>query len=92
MLIDNESGAFVSGGVAYQGGPGLFESTSAGGDQVVDLERLGGDGVTWVSVGELVPLTGNGVLDFDLDKCIIRANMASGTAVFADIKTRRVSM
>lgn len=92
MLIDNESGAFASGGVNWPGGPGLFESTSAGDDQVVDLERLGGDDVTWVSIGDLVPLTGNGVVDFDLDKCVLRANMASGTAVFADVKTRRVSL
>ena len=88
MLIENESGAFQSGAVKWTGGPALFESTSVLGDQVVGIERLGGDGVTWVSIGELMPLTGNGVLNFDLDKgCVIRANQISGTLVFADVKT-----
>ena len=92
MLIDNETGAFVSKEVQWPGGPGLFESTSVANGQVVTIERLGGDGATWVPIGDLMPLTGNGVVNFDLDRCTIRADMASGTLVFADVKTRIKSM
>ena len=91
MLIDNVSGAFDSRGIDYTGGPGLFESTSTADDQVVTLQRLGGDDVTWVDVGDLATIIGNGVVNFNLDKSQIRLSQASGTNVFGDIKTRRIS-
>lgn len=92
MLIDDVTGAFASEPIKFGGGPGLFEVTSVANNQLVILERLGGDGVTWVTVGDLGELTGNGVINFDLDKCILRLNQESGTSVFGDIRNRRVSL
>ena len=91
MQIDNESGVFQGTPIQWPGGPGTFHSTSVFNDQVVALERLGGNGVTWVPVGDLAIITGNGVVDFGLDRCTLRLDMASGTDVFADITTRRYS-
>ena len=91
MQIDNESGAFIARQIQWPGGPGTFHSTSAGNNQVVTLERLGGDNITWVPVGDLAEATGNSVVDFGLDRCTLRLNMASGNSVFADITTRRYS-
>lgn len=91
MQIDNETGAFTGTPIQWPAGPGLFHSTSVLDDQVVKVERLGGDGVTWVDVGASATITGNGVLNFDLDRCTLRLNMGSGTSVFADITTRRFS-
>ena len=91
MLIDNETGAFNSAPMQWPAGPGLFHTTSVLDDQVVTLVRLGGNGVTWVPVGADAQITGNGVLNFDLDRCTLRLNMASGTNVFGDITTRRYS-
>ena len=93
MLIENETGAFQSKQVAWPGGPGIFHSTSVTGDQVVTLEKLGGNGVTWVPLGDIAMLTGNGMVNFNLEKgAILRADRASGTAVFADVETRIKSM
>ena len=91
MQIENESGAFQGKPVDWPGGPGIFESTSVANDQVVALERLGGNGLTWVPVGDNGIATGNSVVAFTLDKSIVRLDMASGTSVYADIKTRRFS-
>ena len=93
MLIQNETGAFQSKQVAWPGGPGIFHSTSPINDQVVALERLGGNGLTWVPLGDLAIITGNGMVNFDVEKgAILRADMASGTGVYADIETRIKSM
>ena len=89
MLIDNVSGAFDSRGIEWPGGPGLFETASASAGQTTELQRLGGDNITWVIVG--VSMEGNVVINFDLDKSTIRLSQASGTNVFADIKSRRFS-
>jgi len=91
MLIDNETGVFQSRRMDWNGGPGLFHVTSTLNNQVVALERLGGNDATWVPVGDLGVLTGNGIVNFDLDKCILRLDQASGTNVFGDITTRRFS-
>ena len=91
MQIENGSGVLQGSPIEWSAGPGLFHSTSAGDAQVVTLERLGGDGITWIDVGDNAVLTGNGVVIFDLDRCIIRLAMASGTNVFADITTRKYS-
>lgn len=91
MLIDNETGAFTSKPMNWPGGPGSFHTTSVANDQVVALERLGDNGLTWVIVGDLGLLTGNGIVNFDLGKSTLRLDQASGTQVFADITTRRIS-
>lgn len=89
MLIDGETGAFISKQINYPGGPGLVEITAAADDPTVALERLGGNGLTWVVI-ELTTIS-NTVINIDLDKCILRLDQAAGTNVFADIKTRRIS-
>jgi len=91
MLIDNESGVFRSKAVQWPGGPGLFHVTSVSNSHSVDLERLGSDGVTWVLLSSAFKIAANAVVNFDLDKCTLRADMAAGTDVFADIETRRYS-
>ncbi len=90
MLIDGETGAFISRQIDYPGGPGLVEIAAAADDPVVALERLGGNDLTWV----IIEFTNgdNAVINFTLDKCILRLGQTSGTNVFADIKTRRISV
>ena len=91
MLINDESGAFISRAIDWPGGPGLIESASGPNDQVLELQRLGPDGVSWSAVAEEVKLVGNAVGNFNLDKSRIRIDMTSGVNVFADVKTRRIS-
>ena len=91
MQIENGSGALTGTPIEWPGGPGIFESTSVANDQVVALERLGGNGLTWVPVGDNAIQTGNAVVAFTLDRSMIRLDMASGTSVYADVKTRRFS-
>ena len=92
MLLDNISGAFDSRGVEWPGGPGLAEATSVLNNQIVELQRLGGDGVTWVAVSEDVKFSGNAIGNFDVDRgAMLRLSQASGTNVFGDISTTRIS-
>jgi len=68
--------------LAWPGGPGLFDVTN--GAPAV-LERLSGDGATWISVGSLASITGNGIIGFDLDKSTIRASGGFDTAFVTNV-------
>lgn len=66
----------------WKGGAGTF-TAKATGYGAVKLEMLGPDGVTALTVGTDTTLTADGGGNFELGPCMIRANVATATAVYA---------
>ena len=74
------SNASATGDAAkWPGGRGTFMVDGTFGGGTVTLSVLGPDGSSFVSVGEDAALTAEGVVNFDLPPCSIKAVVSGGT-------------
>jgi len=65
--------------VKWPGGRGTFAVDGSFDGATVTLQMLGPDGSSYLSVGDDAALTAEGVVNFDLPPCHIRALVAGGS-------------
>ena len=63
----------------WPGGRGTFEVDGSFDGATVTLQKLGPDGTNYLSLGTDAALTAEGVINFDLPPCHIRALVAGGS-------------
>lgn len=80
QLLSNASA--TSSNFQWGGGRGMFSAVATWGGGSVQLQYMGPDGTTWLNVG--AALTANGLATFELPPGLIRATVATATAVYAD--------
>jgi len=92
-LVSNASA--TGSAVLWKGGRGMFSAVATWGGGTVKLQILLPDGATWVDVDKsgdtFVTLTADGLGEFELPSCSIRANIATSTAVYAWVQGTGVS-
>lgn len=74
-LIKNGSTTTPGGGVSWMGGKGLWVAVGTFGGSTLNLQFLGPDGQTWVTLNSL---GAPGQVEFDLSVCNIRTQVVGG--------------
>jgi hypothetical protein len=88
LLINN--GSATSAAYTWKGGEGTFMTKATWGGGTVKLQVLGPDGTTYIDVGSDTTLTADGGGNFSLPAgALIRANVATATAVYASVASLR---
>ena len=85
VLISN--GTATSSLMQWHGGKGTFEVTGTFGGATITLQRQSSDDSTWVDIGASGILTAEGVAEFSLGECLLRAQIVGGTpsAIYASV-------
>ena len=83
ILAQNASA--TGGEVSWPGGEGVFMAEATWGGGTVKLQFKTPNG-TWIDAGTETTLTANGAGAFLLPPCLIRASIATATAVYAYAK------